>query len=167
MAVGRAVAGAGVGGADAENALAAAELSDPGAVAAVIAVAGVAQRPGVRVHHTEDAEAAVRLADDAAGDGLGVAVEMDVGNTGVALHAGRQRRQNGRLVALPVSQKDPAGFVVATDAAAVRRVLFEQGPRDLVGQDDTAQGPKVRQKGECQFRLRHNDDAAAARSPPK
>ena len=95
----------GVRGADAEHALAAAELLHPDAIAAQVAVAGVTQAAGVRVNHAKDGQPSILLADDATADRLGEAVELDVGDAGVAESAGRQRRQRDRLARLAQTQQ--------------------------------------------------------------
>ena len=57
--------------ADPKDTLAAAQLANPGAVAAVIAVTGVPQASGMRVQHTHWKQAFVVLANDAAAEHLG------------------------------------------------------------------------------------------------
>src|SRR5262249_60395389 len=66
--------------ADAENACPAAEPADPQAVALEIAAARMPEAAGMRVDDAEHRESFVALADDAAGQGLRAAVELDVSN---------------------------------------------------------------------------------------
>ena len=90
----------------------------------------------------------VALADDPARQGLGVAVEADVGDAGVGLGAGRQRGQHHRLVGLPQSEQHPAGFLLAAGLGPVAGVFLEQRVGDAVREEDAPQGAAGRRRGE-------------------
>src|SRR5438105_1987286 len=128
-----------VGGADAKNPLLAAELADPGAIAAKIAVAGMPQRAGVRMHHAQDGKPAIVLADDPAADRLADRVELDMGDARLALRAGWQGGEGDGFGRFAVAEEHPTGLFFATGAVAMRGKLFKQGTADAVREQHAPQ----------------------------
>src|SRR5579884_3257230 len=80
----------GIGSTDAEDPLAAAQLTDPAAVPFKISITGVAEVAGMSVDDADDAEPPVLLPEDPAREFLGIPVEADVGESGLALRPRRQ-----------------------------------------------------------------------------
>src|SRR5262249_28414799 len=136
---GRALGRGGVSGANAEHPFATAELADPLAVAAEVAVAGVAEAAGVGVDDAERGQAPVGLADGPAAERLAGAVELDVADAGVAVGAGGEAGEHERGAGLADAEEEPAGLLFAAGAVAVRRVLLEEGTADAVGEDHPLQ----------------------------
>src|SRR5262249_11926739 len=110
----------------------------PVAVAAEVAVAGVAEAAGVRVDDAEDGQAPVGLADDAAGQGLRLAVEADVGDAGVGQGAGGGGPPDDRRRGVSEAQQPPARLVLPA-LAAVLGELLERRAADAVSQQDPLQ----------------------------
>jgi hypothetical protein len=121
----RARRGLAVHGADPKHALAAAQPTDPGTVAAEVPVAGMPQRPRMGVHDADDRQPPVGLAHDAAAQRLAQRIELYVRDARIAAGAGRQRRQDHRLARLAPAKDYPAGLLVAAGARAVPGELLE------------------------------------------
>jgi hypothetical protein len=122
-----------IGGAYPEHAFLSSELPHPLAIARKIAVAGMTQAAGMRVHQAQEGQAPVILAENSARQRLSAGIELDVGHAGAALCPSRQRGQDNRLFGFPMPQQKPTGFLVAPRPFAVRRVLMKQIAGHLVG----------------------------------
>ena len=111
--------------ANGEDAFPPAQVLDPQAVAAQVAIAGVAQAAGVRMHDADDGQPPIGLANDTAGEGLAFTVEPDVGDAGIAAGPSGERGQHHRLVGVAQTQQQPTGLLVAAIPDAVLGELLE------------------------------------------
>ncbi len=100
------------------------------------------------MHHAENGQPAIRLPNDAAGQRLGIAVETNVGDTGVAFGAGRQRGQDHRLVRLAQPEQYPARLLLAARLGAMAGKLLEQRATDTIRQQHALQR-RVGDEGRC------------------
>ena len=89
-----------------------------------VAIARMPQAARVRMHHSQDAQAAIHLANDAAAHGLAVTVELDVSNPRIALRPGGQGGQDNRLCWFPQAEQYPTGFFLPPIAFAVLGAVF-------------------------------------------
>jgi hypothetical protein len=89
--------------------------------------------------HSEQGHAAVSLPRDPARDGLSGAVESNVSLSRLAIRAGGQGGPNHGLIFLTPAQQQPTSFFIAAVAAAVLRILIEEGLNDASGNQDATQ----------------------------
>src|SRR5580704_4072479 len=114
-------------------------MADPEAVAAIVAVAGMPQAARMRVHHPNDGQAFVLLADHPAAKGLGFAVEADMDAAGAASCAGWQCSQDVDFVLQTQAKQHPADFLVTPAAGAVGGEFVEERLVHLIRDDDSLQ----------------------------